>query len=215
MGCGRVGASLAHTLHAAHHSVAVIDQNAAAFKRLGDGFDGITITGVGFDRGRLIEAGIEQADAFAAVSSGDNSNILAARTAREVFNVGRVVARIYDPGRAEIYTRLGIPTVGTVTWTTDQILRRIDPRHSMDDWRDPTGHIVVTELALPATWIGTRYDAIEKSMDARVVAIGRYGEAFMAADAPIVQLDDVVHVAARAADITRIRALVAAGPELS
>jgi trk system potassium uptake protein TrkA len=213
MGCGRVGAELARTLAASRHSVAVIDQNPSAFKRLGPDFTGQTITGVGFDRGRLIEAGIERADAFAAVSSGDNSNILAARTAREVYEIDRVVARIYDPGRAEIYTRLGIPTVATVMWTTDQILRRIDPTHSMDDWRDPTGRIVVTEIALPATWIGAGYDALEALTGSRVVAVGRYGDAHLVADAPVVQLDDVVHIAARADQIPTIRSIVSAGPE--
>ena len=107
--------------------MAVIDQDADAFRRLGPDFAGKTVTGVGFDRDTLLEAGIEQADAFAAVSSGDNSNILAARVARETFGVENVVARIYDPGRAEVYQRLGIPTVATVRWTADQVLRRLLP----------------------------------------------------------------------------------------
>ncbi len=114
MGCGRVGATLARSLEDRGHTVAVIDQNPDAFRRLGAGFEGTTVTGVGFDRDTLVEAGIEHAYAFAAVSSGDNSNILAARVARETFGVSNVVARIYDPGRAEVYQRLGIPTVATV-----------------------------------------------------------------------------------------------------
>jgi trk system potassium uptake protein TrkA len=127
MGCGRVGSSLAIELEAAGHTVAVIDQTKEAFRRLGADFEGRTIVGVGFDRDTLLEAGIEGAQAFAAVSNGDNSNILAARVARESFGVTNVVARIYDPGRAEIYQRLGIPTVATVIWATDQILRRLTP----------------------------------------------------------------------------------------
>jgi trk system potassium uptake protein TrkA len=111
MGCGRVGTLIAQRLEEAGHTVAIIDQNREAFRRLGPNFQGITLTGVGFDRDILIQAGIERADAFAAVSNGDNSNILAARVARENFGVANVVARIYDPGRAEIYQRLGIPTV--------------------------------------------------------------------------------------------------------
>ena len=125
MGCGRVGSLLAIELEANGHSVAVIDQAKEAFRRLGPDFKGRTITGVGFDRDTLLEAGIEGADAFAAVSNGDNSNILAARVARESYGVTNVVARIYDPGRAEIYQRLGIPTVATVIWATDQIMRRL------------------------------------------------------------------------------------------
>ena len=131
MGCGRVGTLIAQRLEKAGHSVAIIDQNRESFRRLGSNFDGATVTGVGFDRDTLLEAGIDRADAFAAVSNGDNSNILAARVARETYNVKNVVARIYDPGRAEIYQRLGIPTVATVVWTADQILRRLIPDGSL------------------------------------------------------------------------------------
>ncbi|MGH3344117.1 MAG: potassium channel family protein, partial [Carbonactinosporaceae bacterium] len=119
MGCGRVGSTLAHILEDQGHSVAVIDKEPAAFRRLGSHFDGRRVTGMGFDRDTLREAGIEQAAALASVSSGDNSNILAARVARETFGVENVVARIYDPRRAEVYQRLGIPTVATVRWTAD------------------------------------------------------------------------------------------------
>ena len=136
MGCGRVGSSLANELEGAGHSVAIIDQSREAFRRLGANFNGRTVTGMGFDRDTLIEAGIETAAAFAAVSNGDNSNILAARVARETYGVKNVVARIYDPGRAEIYQRLGIPTVATVLWTSDQIMRRLLPEGSRSEWRD-------------------------------------------------------------------------------
>ena len=138
MGCGRVGSSIALELEAAGISVSIIDQSREAFRRLGGTFKGETVTGIGFDRDILIEAGIERADAFAALSDGDNSNILAARVAREVFGVANVVARIYDPARAEIYQRLGIPTVATVTWATEQVLRRLLPGGSRGEWRDPS-----------------------------------------------------------------------------
>ena len=118
---------MARDLDIEGHSVAVIDQNAASFSRLPDSFEGLTVTGVGFDRDTLQRAGIERAVAFAAVSSGDNSNIIAARVAREQFNVSNVVARIYDPRRAEIYQRLGIPTVATVAWTTAEMMHRLMP----------------------------------------------------------------------------------------
>ena len=127
MGCGRVGSTLAHILESQGHTVAVIDAEESAFRRLGHAFAGRRVTGIGFDRDTLREAGIEEAHAFAAVSSGDNSNILAARVARETFGVDNVVARIYDPGRAEVYQRLGIPTVATVRWTADQMMRRLLP----------------------------------------------------------------------------------------
>ena len=125
MGCGRVGSSLAHHLERLEQSVAVIDMDPSAFRRLGDHFQGRTVTGLGFDRSTLVAAGVEEADAFAAVSSGDNSNIIAARVARETFGVQKVVARIYDSKRAEVYERLGIPTVATVPWTASRLLKSV------------------------------------------------------------------------------------------
>ena len=146
MGCGRVGSALAHTLDQAGHSVSVVDSDPASFTKLHQDFTGTTVTGIGFDRDTLVKAGIDRAHAFAAVSSGDNSNILAARVARETFGVENVVARIYDPRRAEVYQRLGIPTVASVAWQTDQILRRILPESVGDEWRDGSGKVALTQL---------------------------------------------------------------------
>ena len=127
MGAGRVGVMLARTLEASGHTVAVIDQDERAFQPLRKGFEGRLVTGVGFDEDTLKRAGITEAYAFAAVSSGDNSNIIAARVAREMFKVKNVVARVYDPNRAEFFQRMGIPTVASVRWSTDQVLRRLLP----------------------------------------------------------------------------------------
>ncbi|MGI8691907.1 MAG: potassium channel family protein, partial [Geodermatophilaceae bacterium] len=102
MGCGRVGSSIARSLEELGHSVAVIDRNQEAFRRLGPEFGGRQVLGMGFDRDTLRKAGIEKARAFAAVSSGDNSNIISARVAREAFGIDHVVARIYDPKRAAV-----------------------------------------------------------------------------------------------------------------
>jgi trk system potassium uptake protein TrkA len=140
-----VGSELAGALELAGHSVSVIDKNGRAFRRLPSDFGGKTIEGFGFDRDRLAEAGIEQAGAFASVTNGDNSNILCARIARESYRIARVVARIYDPRRALIYQRLGIPTVATVSWTTDQVLRRLPPDETRHDWIDPTGQVCLVE----------------------------------------------------------------------
>src|SRR5215470_11969652 len=156
MGCGRVGAALAQTLEERGHTVAVIDRDSTAFRRLGAGFNGRRVTGIGFDQDTLREAGIEEAGAFAAVSSGDNSNIIAARVAREMFQVENVAARIYDPRRAEVYQRLGIPTVATVRWTADQMLRRLLPSGAEPLWRDPSGGVQLAEVHTPETWIGQR-----------------------------------------------------------
>ena len=117
IGCGRVGSELAGALELADHTVAVVDKNPLAFRRLPAGYAGQRVVGFGFDRDNLEDAGIDRAGALAAVTNGDNSNILVARIARESFGIERVVARIYDPRRAVIYQRLGIPTVATVSWT--------------------------------------------------------------------------------------------------
>ena len=161
MGCGRVGSALAVKLEEEGHSVAVLDRDATSFRRLGPSFRGQTVTGVGFDRDRLREAGIERAHAFAAVSSGDNSNILAARVARETFGVENVVARIYDPKRAEIYERLGIPTVATVAWSTGQMLRRLLPEGASEEWRDPSG-TVDAGAAVAASGLGRPPDPLDR-----------------------------------------------------
>src|SRR5665647_67859 len=154
MGCGRAGATLAQILEDQGHSVAIIDQNPDAFRRLDSEFTGKRVTGIGFDRETLQQAGIDEAYGFAAVSDGDNSNIIAARVVRETFGVSNVVARIYDPGRAEIYQRLGIPTVATVRWTADQVLRRLLPAGMTDDYRDSSGKVALTQVHVHAAWIG-------------------------------------------------------------
>src|ERR1700722_19546028 len=178
MGCGRVGTTIATSLEAAGHSVAIVDQDATAFRRLPPEFAGKQVTGVGFERDTLTEAGIEQAAAFAAVSSGDNSNIIAARVARETFGVENVVARIYAPLRAEVYSRLGIPTVATVRWTADSMLRRLIPEGAHSEWADPTGHIALCEVAYAEGWVGHSIGDIQSAAEgARVAFLTRYGEA--------------------------------------
>ncbi len=194
MGCGRVGSRLARTLDQTGRSVTVIDQDPDSFRRLGKQFGGKTVTAIGFDRDALIEAGIAKADAFAAVSDGDNSNIIAARVAREVFAVDTVVARIYDPRRAEIYERLGISTVATVAWTAGQILRRIEAAGIHEEWRDATATIMLAELTYNPAWIGHRVVDITGGTEARVAFITRYGEAVQIDRDTVLQEDDVVHV---------------------
>jgi trk system potassium uptake protein TrkA len=210
MGCGRVGSTLAHILEDKGHSVAVIDQMPEAFRRLGSGFKGRKITGIGFDQDVLIEAGIEEAGAFAAVSSGDNSNVIAARVARESFGVERVAARIYDPRRAEVYQRLGIPTVATVRWTADQMLRRLLPEGVEALWRDPTGAVVLAEVAYDPAWVGEKVQTIEDSARIRVSFILRLGEAMTPAPGTVLQEGDVLHVVAAESDLARIEGALAA-----
>ena len=168
------------------------------------------MTGIGFDREVLSRAGIERADGFAAVSSGDNSNIIAARVARETFGVRQVAARIYDPRRAEVYERLGIPTVATVRWTADQILRKLLPEGSEPLWRDATGKVVLTQVSVSPSWIGEPVKALEASAGTRIAYIDRLGEAIVPLPGTVLQEGDVVHVIALESEIDRIAAAFAA-----
>jgi trk system potassium uptake protein TrkA len=192
MGCGRVGSTLAHGLEGRGHSVSVIDADPDAFRRLGPEFAGPTITGVGFDREVLVKAGIERADAFAAVSSGDNSNIISARLARETFGVPRVVARIYDQKRAEVYERLGIPTVATVRWTADRMIRHLIPEGNVDVWRDPTSIVSIMEVPLHQGWITRKVQALEEASGARVAYVMRFGLGMLPTASTVLQDGDQV-----------------------
>lgn len=201
VGCGRVGSELAGELERQGHTVAVVDKRADAFRRLPTGFAGYRIVGFGFDRDTLIEAGVESAGALAAVTSGDNSNIMTARVGRETFGVERVVARIYDPRRAEIYQRLGIPTVATVSWTTDQVMRRLLPDSAPTEWTDSTGAVSMVERELPERWAGHALAEMVEGIPCRLVALTRNGEAGLADPATIGQMGDLLHLAVPASDI--------------
>jgi len=213
MGCGRVGSALARALEKQGHSVAVVDQDPTAFRRLGAGFAGRRVTGVGFDQDTLKEAGIEEAGAFAAVSSGDNSNIIAARVARENFGVEHVAARIYDPRRAEVYQRLGIPTVATVRWTADQMLRRLLPSGAEPLWQDPSGSVQLAEVAYSPEWIGHKLSALEEAANVRVAFVTRLGEGALPSPSMVVQEGDLIHVMLRRSELTSVEAAFAKGPE--
>jgi trk system potassium uptake protein TrkA len=209
MGCGRVGSTLAHILEDRGNTVAVIDRDPEAFRRLRPAFKGDRVTGIGFDRDVLARAGIERADSFAAVSSGDNSNIIAARVARETFGVQQVAARIYDPRRAEVYERLGIPTVATVRWTADQMLRKLLPEGTEPLWRDATGKVVLSQVSFSPDWIGEPVKALEISAGTRIAYIDRLGEAVVPAPGTVLQQGDVVHIIAPESELDRITAAFA------
>src|SRR4051794_8846330 len=177
VGCGRVGSELAVALEGHGHSVAIIDKNRNSFRRLPERFTGRAVLGFGFDRDHLEQAGVREADALAAVTSGDNSNILTARIARETYEIPHVVARIYDPRRAVIYQRLGIPTVATVAWTTDQVRRRLLPDRSISEWTDASGAISLVERSLPDAWAGRKLTELDEGDRFRLVALTRGGQA--------------------------------------
>lgn len=192
VGCGRVGSGLAAALESQGHSVAIIDKKADAFRRLPEGFAGTKLVGVGFHRPLLVEAGIERADALAAVTSGDNSNILVARVGREAFGVERVVARIYDARRAAIYERLGIPTVATVRWAIERTMRRIDPSAPSVEWIDPSAKICLVERTVAPSFAGRTIEELEVDGMFRVVGLTRLGEAQLPMRATALQQGDVV-----------------------
>ncbi|KXK61438.1 potassium transporter TrkA [Micromonospora rosaria] len=192
MGCGRVGSTLAQTLEARGHTVAVIDHDADAFRRLGPDFAGTTVTGAGFDGDVLRQAGIERADAFAAVSSGDNSNIISARLARETFGVSRVAARIYDQRRAQVFERLGIPTVATVRWTAERMLRHLVPDGAVEIFRDATSTVSIVEVPVHRDWIGRQVRDLEAACGARVAYLIRFGIGTLPTASTVVQEGDQV-----------------------
>jgi trk system potassium uptake protein TrkA len=195
VGCGRVGSELATLLDRAGHSVAVIDRERSALvKRLGEDFGGRLVAGSGFDRDVLDEAGITEADALVAVTSGDNTNIVAARIARETYDVPNVVARIYDPRRATLYQRLGIPTVATVTWTTDQVMRKLLPEESTPVWTDPLGGVKLVQRPVPDEWAGRKVRELDGRDGLSVVALSRDAATVLATDDLICQEGDVLFV---------------------
>jgi trk system potassium uptake protein TrkA len=196
VGCGRVGSELAATL-APTTEVVVIDREPKSFRRLPDNWGGRTVVGLGFDRDTLTEAEVEKADALAAVTSGDNSNILTARIAREHYEVPNVVARIYDPRRALMYQRLGIPTVATVTWTVDQVVRRLIPDGPAIEWSDPGGQVVLLERTLPTAWVGRTLDQIGVAGQARLATVSRSGQALIAEAGLVGQEGDILYLAVR------------------
>jgi len=198
VGCGRVGSGLATQLSEEGHSVVIIDRNREQFRRLGIGFSGSTIIGSGFDRDCLYQANAANADAFAAVTNGDNSNILCARIAREKYGITNVVARIYDPRRAVVYQRLGIPTVATVAWTTQQVKRWLLPQDDSVAWRDPSDSLFLVERILPDHLAGRPLNEIASGEDVRVVGVVRGSKGRLDTDRIYAQEDDILSIMATA-----------------
>lgn len=194
LGCGRVGSLLATRLDEQGHSVAIIDLEATAFRKLSPNFTGMTLKGVGFDRETLESAGITRAHAFAAVSSGDNTNILGARVARETYGVEHVIARIYDPKRAAVYQRLGIPTVATVSWTAIQIMKAVLPTGATEQFTDPTGTMTLAEVPLHEDWLGRNAHEFEDATGARIAFVTRYGATVLPTSTLVLQQGDTVHL---------------------
>jgi len=215
MGCGRVGSTLARALERHGETVSVIDVDVEAFRRLGPEFQGRTVKGVGFDRNVLLKAGIREADGFAALSNGDNSNILAARVVREEFGVDNVIARIYDAGRAEIYEKLGIPTVATVRWAAIQAMSRLLPMVAEPVWRDPSGATIIAQMPYAASWVGLTITSVEHLTRARVVTMLRLGQGVVPDTHAVVQDGDVLYLSMPVDRLPQIRTIMTGVPDRS
>jgi trk system potassium uptake protein TrkA len=208
MGCGRVGEQLARLLVDEGHQVAVIDYEASALERLGPNFKGQKIIGVGFDRDVLVKAGIEQADAFAAASSSDNANIVAARIAHNIFHVPRVVARLFDPQRAEIYRRLGMLTISSTTWGAERIRElltsaEIDPIISFG-----SGEVSLVNIEVPPHLVGRMVKDLTVFGEITIVAITRQGAAFIPTLGSQFKDGDIIHVVILASALERFKTLL-------
>jgi trk system potassium uptake protein TrkA len=213
VGCGRVGRELAVSLEGSGHTVAIIDRDKKAFRRLPERWTGRAVLGQGFDRDTLEAAGIRDAEALAAVTNGDNTNIVTARIAREHYDVKHVVARIYDPRRAAVYQKLGIPTVATVSWTTDQVQRRLFPDSRAVDWTDPAGNISLVEIPLPDVWAGRRLSTLQAAAGWRIVAVQRAGAGRLFTDDLVGQDGDVLHVAVHKESVGELEHVLVSGGE--
>jgi trk system potassium uptake protein len=208
MGCGRVGVQLARLLVDEGQQVAVIDYDANALTRLGPDFKGQKIIGVGFDKDILLKAGIERADAFAAASSSDNANIIAARIAHNIFHVPRVVARLFDPQRAEVYRRLGMLTISSTTWGAERIRElltsaEIDPIHSFG-----SGEVSLVNIEVPAQLVGRMVKDLTVTSEIAVVAVTRQGAAFIPTLGSQFKDGDIIHVAILASALDRFKTLL-------
>ena len=206
MGCGRVGEQVARILDREGHEVTIIDFDAVALARLGKSFRGRTIKGVGFDRDVLIEAGIESADSFAATSSSDNANVVAARVARNLFHVPRVIARLYDPRRAEIYQRLGLLTISSTTWGAQRIYEllthdNLDPVMSFG-----SGEVKIIHIDLPPQLEGRIVNHITAPGEIVVVAITRDGRAILPTLGTQFRKGDIVYLSVLVSAMDRLEA---------
>ncbi len=208
MGCGRIGSQVSMILDQQGHDVTVIDHDANADGRLGSGFKGRVIRGLGFDRNVLDEAGIDKADAFVTASSSDNANIVAARIARNMFHVPRVIARLYDPRQAEIYQRLGLTTISSTTWGAERI-RQILTHTDLDVWDSfGRGEVSVVSIDTPPQLFGRTVSQLTVPGEIMIIAITRNDHALMPVSGTEFQEGDLIHLAVIASAMTRLEEML-------
>ena len=208
IGCGRVGASLARRLSERGDRVTVIDSDPEAFERLGPAFKGRSIVGIGFDRDVLIQAGIEHADAMAAVSSSDEANVTAARLARQIFKVPRVAARVYDPRKAEIYRRLGIQTISPVAISTDRLADLLDYSPLSPSISLGTGEVEIVNVDIPHPFVGRSISELSSAGEFQIVALTSEGRSFLPAPGMIFREGDIAHLAVQSTSMERLQSLL-------
>lgn len=209
IGCGRMGTGLARVLSLRGHAITVVDKDRAALEQLEQSFRGQTVVGEGFDQGALLKAGIEHADGLAAVTNSDEANVVVARLARLVFQVPRVVARLYDPRKADLYHRLGVQVVSPVPWVINRFAdllsySELDAIVSLGD-----GEVEIVEAQVPALLAGRKVSAIAIAGEVQVVALSRKGKTFLPSSETLFQRDDTVHIAVLTASAERLRAVLA------
>jgi len=204
-GCGRVGAHLATKIAFERHEVVVIDKDPLAFKRLGKSFDGTTIRGMVFDREVLEKAGMNRCDSYVAVTSGDNSNVVSATIAREIYRIPKVVARIFDPRRAEIYRRLGIQTVSSVTWAANEISNLVLFPHMVRDLALGDGEVQLVKASIPPRIAGRTIADLMIPGEVTPFAVVRAGRSFIPASHEQLNEGDIIEVAVLASAMDKFQ----------
>ncbi|MCL4861961.1 MAG: NAD-binding protein [Caldilineaceae bacterium] len=207
VGCGQMGSGLAQLLSLRGHTVTVIDKDAAAFGRLGPVFSGQTVIGIGFDRDILLKAGIERADGLASVTDSDEANFVVARLAREQFRVPRVVARVVEPRKAEIYRRLGLQTISTTTWGVNRIANLLSYAE-FNDLLDLGSDVELVEIEVGPDLVGRTVYNLTIPGEVHVVAINRGGQSFLPTGGATFQAGDLLYCAVMTASADRLQALV-------
>lgn len=204
MGCGRVGLQVSLILAEQNHDVTVIDHDENAIVRLGSDFKGRVVRGLGFDRNVLIESGVESADAFVAASSSDNANIVAARIARNIFHVPRVVARLYDPRQAEIYKRLGLLTISTTNWGAERICEVVTHTDLDVVYTFGRGEASLIVIEASPQLAGRTVHHISIPGEIVVVSITREDQAFLPLSGSEIQEGDRIHLAVLSSAMERV-----------
>jgi trk system potassium uptake protein len=208
IGCGRMGAGLAQTLDQRGHQVVVVDIDPNAFERLAPSLSDRSIAGIGFDRAVLLKAGVERADGLAAVTASDEANVVIARVARQVFHVPRVVARVYDPRKAEIYQRLGLQTISTTTWGISRIAELLCYSELDTVFSLGNGQVELAEVEVPPLLAGRTVSELTMPGQALVVSISRAGKTFLATTETVFEAGDRAHLAVMTSALNRLHAML-------